>query len=270
METDAGFALESIENIDRRHGRTYDTGVLFGAALGITLILICAISSGHFSKFLDPISLLIVLGGTFAATMIQFSIPEMLQAWGGLKSILYATNDSAIQRIVYLVGLTRKVRKEGLLVLDKEAEEIRDLYLAKALELTVDGQDETIVRRLLETEIRTSIEQRARGIAVFQTMATYAPAFGLIGTLMGLSSLLGSLDSPESVGPAMSVAFMTTLYGALLANLVFLPVAGKMRIRSEEDTLLKTITIEGVIAIAKQENPIIVEQKLQSYLPSIN
>ena len=107
-----------------------------------------------------------------------------------------------------------------------------------------------------------------RGIQVFQTLASYAPAFGLIGTLIGLVTLLGSLAEPDSVGPAMSVALMTTLYGALLSNLVFLPVAGKLRLRSDEALLVRTITVEGALALARGDNPIVVEQKLQSFLPS--
>lgn len=253
----------------RRHSRPLDTGVVTGAAIGIFLILVAIISSGQFAKFFNPLGLIMVVGGTFAATMIQFSLAEMQQAWQGLKSVLYNREQTIVERIVYFVELSKRLRKEGLLVLDKEAGRTNDLYLAKALEITVDGTDHDTIRRLLETEIRTTNEQQARGVSVFQTMASYAPAFGLIGTIIGLVSLLGSLESPEGVGPAMSIALMTTLYGALLANLVFLPVAGKLKIRSEEDTLIKNITIEGVLCLARQENPIVIEQKLQSFLPSI-
>ncbi len=266
MNNEQSFALNKIES----QSRPLDTGVVTGAIAGAFLILVTIIASGKALSFINPLGLIMVLGGTFAATMIQFSISEMHQAWLGFRSILYAREEAILERILYFVDLSKKIRREGLLVLDIEATKTKDLYLAKALEITVDGTDPDTIRRVLETEIRTSIEQQLRAVSVFQTMATYAPAFGLIGTIIGLVGLLGSLNSPEAVGPAMSIALMTTLYGALLANLIFLPVAGKLKMRSEEDALISSITIEGVLCIARQDNPIVIEQKLQSFLPSIH
>ncbi len=267
METQGELTLESPVS-ETSQGRRFDTGVVGGFAIGTVLLIVSVLLTGEISKFIDPLGFIVVVGGTLASTMVQFSIPEVLQAWQALKSVMYARNDGALERILYFVELARRSRREGMLVLDDEAGRSGDLFLAKALEMTVDGTDSETIRRVMENELRVSLEQQGRGIAVFQTMATYAPAFGLIGTLIGLVSLLGALNSPESVGPAMSVALMTTLYGALLANLICLPIAGKLRTRSEEEALIKTISIEGALALARGDNPIVVEQRLQSFLPS--
>lgn len=245
-----------------------DTGVVYGIGIAAFLLFVAIVATGKVTLFINPLGLLIVVGGTLAASMIQFSIYEVQYAWKALKAVLFTREQSSLERILYFVELAQHVRRDGLLVLDNEAQKAKDDFLRKALEITVDGTDPGQIRHYLETDIRTSAEEQRRGIHVFQTMASYAPAFGLIGTLIGLVNLLGSLSDPSSVGPAMSVALMTTLYGALLANLIFMPVAGKLKIRSEEDALVKTITIEGVLAVYNQDNPIVVEQKLQSYLPS--
>ena len=262
---DLSFVSES-GNVPSRH--RFDTGVIAGAIIGATLILCSFLLSGNASRFIDPSSLLIVIGGTIASTMIQFSLKDIVEAAVLAKTVLYKRTDSALERIIYFVDLSRESRKKGMLILDKAANASDDLFLAKALEMTVDGADAETIRRILENELRVQNEQQGRSVAVFQTMASYAPAFGLIGTLIGLVGLLGALNTPESVGPAMSVALMTTLYGALIANLICLPLAGKLRHRSEEASLIKVITIEGAISLAKGENPLIVEQKLQSFLPA--
>jgi len=257
---------ETADSSSLRH--RFDTSVIVGLAIGLSLIIFALLLSGSASKFFDPAGFLIVVGGTLASTMIQFSLGEIIEAAHLAKTVMYRRTDSALERIIYFVDLSKKSRRKGTLVLDDEAGIVEDLFLAKALEMTADGTDPDVIRRIMENELKNQADKQGRSVAVFQTMAAYAPAFGLIGTLIGLVGLLGALSSPDAVGPAMSVALMTTLYGALIANLICLPLAGKLRHRSEEDTVIRTITIEGAVSLAQGDNPIVVEQKLQSFLPT--
>ena len=247
--------------------RQYDRVVLSGIALCVVLIFLGVLIGGKILNFLHIPSICIVLGGTFGATLIHYPMYDLRHAWQAFKEILFVKRYHASERIEYLVELAARVRKDGILILESSAARSDDRFLARACELTVDGQSQADIKRVLETEMRSSNDRAQRAIQVFQTMATYAPALGLIGTLIGLIQMLGSLDNPAAVGPAMSLALLTTLYGALMANLVFLPTAGKLKNRNDEESLVKAITLEGILSIGNQENPIVVEQRLLSFLP---
>lgn len=252
--------FESPPNLDR--------SVVIGGSLAFVLLgLGILLAGGKVLSFIDPASFMIVIGGTVGATFIHFSIADVRYAWEQIKQVLSSHSPDAHNRIVYLVRLGQKVRSDGLLVLDREARMCPDPFLRNALELTVDGQKQADVKHILENEMRTSTDRALRAIHVLDTMGGYAPALGLIGTLIGLIQMLGSLQNPASVGPAMAVALVTTFYGAILANLICLPLAGKLRVRHQEETLTKSITIEGVMCLGSQENPIVIEQKLASFLP---
>ena len=259
----SGFAY-----LDSQQEYELDVGVLAGILISVLLIVVGVLASGQGIQYVSPGSLLIVLGGTFAATLVQFGIYDLKQASQAFRNILFNRVYLPEHRIHYLVDLAHSVRKDGLLVLEQAGEDAEDHFLRLALEITVDGQGADNVKRILENEQRSTADRHRRAINVFQTMGSYAPAMGLIGTLIGLIQLLGALDDPATVGPAMSVALVTTLYGAILANLVFLPIAGKLRNRSDEEGLIKKITIEGMIGISKNESPIVVEQRLQSFMPT--
>ncbi|MCB0339683.1 MAG: motility protein A, partial [Bdellovibrionales bacterium] len=272
----ARFSLRGAVDRDSRptkikegEERNLDAGVVGGIALSLILLFVAALAGGNFARFINPVGLLIVVGGTFGATLVTYSLYDINQAWRAFKEAVFLKEFHPLERIVYLVELSQLVRREGLLVLEEHAQEAQDPFLAKGLEITVDGHTPDSVKRILENEIRTSHERERKGVNVFQTMGTYAPAMGLIGTLIGLVNLLGSLDDPAQVGPAMSVALMTTLYGAILANLIFLPIAGKLRLRSDEEAKVKAITVEGILALGREENPLLMEQRLQSFLPEM-
>jgi len=260
LSSDIGISWGSDE-------KQLDRAVIAGLALSFILVGVGIVFSGHLLSFLDPTSLAIVLGGTLGATLIHFPVYDIAQAWEAFKGVLFIKLYHPMERIQHLVELSQKVRQEGLLVLESEARRTDDPFLRRALELTVDGQQHDDVKRVLETEMRAGNDRAIRAIQVFQTMGTTAPALGLIGTLIGLIQMLSSLENPSTVGPAMSIALVTTLYGAILANLIFLPTAGKLRNRNEEECLVKAITVEGILALGRQENPIVVEQRLQSFLP---
>ncbi len=244
-----------------------DRGVTGGLAICAGLLIIGIVCGGAAGNFFSPLSFLIVVGGTFGATLINFSLYDLKHSWNAFQEILFTKEYHPTERIRYLVRLAGAVRRDGLLVLEREARRVSDNFLKTAFQLAVDAQQEPDIRRILETEVRASVEKASRAVQVFEAMANYSPAMGLIGTLLGLVSMLGNLKDPATVGPAMALALITTLYGAVIANMIFLPVAGKLRNRCEEEAVVKAITIEGVLSLGKQENAIVVEQRLQSFLP---
>jgi len=242
-------------------------GFWLGLSLSFVLILCGMLLSGKILSFLDFSAVLIVVGGTFGATLVNFSLADMRYAYRALKSNLSAVREEPIARIATMVQLAQLVKRNGLVALDREAAGTADAYLRLALELAADGKSQEDIRRILETENKMASLRAKRAIQVFETLGSYAPAMGLIGTLIGLIQMLGNLNNPTTVAPAMAVALVATFYGALLANIVCLPIAGKLRVQIEEDNVLKAITIEGVLSLRREENPMIVEQRLQSYLP---
>lgn len=165
-----------------------------------------------------------------------------------------------------MLVFAEKARREGLLALEQDVMEINDPFLQKGIQLVVDGTDPELVRNILETKLTFLEERHQKGRGLFSTMGQLAPSFGLIGTLIGLIQMLSQLDDPTNLGSGMAVALITTLYGALLANLLFNPLAGKLRIRSLEEVLLKEVMIEGVLSIQAGENPRIVREKLNAFL----
>jgi chemotaxis protein MotA len=244
-----------------------DRGIVYGTVLSVALIGFGILLSGKGLYFLDPAALAVVLGGTIGATMVQFSSADLSHALRACRKVMLSKQCCSLERISAFVEYAQAVKRNGILVLEQEAQRASDPFLRKALELSVDGQTESDMRRILETELRASQERSVRAVQVLETMGAYAPALGLIGTLIGLIQMLGALDNPAAIGPAMSQALVTTFYGAILSNLMFLPLAGKMRGRSDEESLVRAITIEGAISLSKQESSIVMEQRLQSFLP---
>lgn len=244
-----------------------DRGVAGGLLLCAILLAAGVLCGGAFGNFFSASSVLVVAGGTIGAALVNFSLYDLQHAWSAFREVLFTRDYHPAERIRYMVRLAGLVRRDGLLVLEREARQTNDKFLKTALQLTVDAQEGPEIRRILETELRASIEKSSRAVQVFEAMGGYSPAMGLIGTLIGLINMLGALENPATVGPSMALALNTTLYGAILANMIFLPVAGKLKNRSEEDAVVKAITIEGALSLGKQENAVVVEQRLQSFLP---
>jgi chemotaxis protein MotA len=230
-----------------------------GMAGGYTLL-------GSLKAFWDIPSVCITLGGTMAATLISYPINRVLAVGSVLKNAFLTSTIEPSELIKTIVNLAHKARREGLLALEDEVEKSPDSFLRKGVQLVVDGTDQELVRSILETEL-SFIENRHKSSAgMFDTMAALAPAFGMIGTLIGLIQMLGTLDRPEMIGPGMAVALVTTFYGSLLSNMVFTPVANKLKGRSSEEILLKEVMIEGIISIQSGDNPRIVQEKLNAFL----
>jgi chemotaxis protein MotA len=249
------------------HYGEFDRSMLYGFILSGALVALGVMMSGEIMRFIDPAGLLLVIGGTFGATLVQFSLRDMRDAWTLLRSVSTESAFHPADRVRDLLQLSQAVKQNGLLVLENHAPRVRDPFFRTGLEIAADGQPETDIKRILETEIITTTDRDVRAVQVLQGMGTYAPALGLIGTLIGLVQLLGNLQDPATVGPSMSMALLTTLYGALLANLIFMPLAGKMHAFTEEQALVKALTVEGVLSLSRQESPLILEQRLKQFMP---
>lgn len=230
-------------------------GLVFGA-MGSDIIL-----------FWDIPSLLIVIGGTLGAALITYPVYHVLGVMAIMKKTFFSKLDPPTQMIVQFVDFASRVRREGILSLEPHLKEVKDEFLRKALQLTVDGMEPQAIQEILETEISYLEERHSRGAEILLCFGALAPAMGMIGTVIGLVLMLKNMSDPSSIGPAMAVALITTFYGAVLANLVFNPMAGKLKTRSKEEVLLRSMIIEGVMSLSRGENPRIIEEKLNSFLP---
>jgi chemotaxis protein MotA len=242
-----------------------EKSVLIGLCASCALVLFGALLGGSPLRFLSPGGFLLVVGGTLASTLVQFSIRDFQNAMYAARNAMFVRSESPGDRIGYLVRLSRRVKEEGVLVLEDEAASSVDPFLRLGLELTVDGQQPEDIKRILEKEMRTANDQAWRSVQVWETMGNFAPAMGLIGTLIGLIQMLGSLQDAAAIGPAMSLALVATLYGSVGANLFFFPLAGKLRVIAQEREQTKDITVEGLLSLARAESPIMLEQRLQSF-----
>ncbi len=243
-----------------------DIATVAGIVSGVILFAVAMSTNGSILDFVDFPSFLIVLGGTVAGTLINYPIYKVLEVIRILRVVFTKNTISPTEIIKKIVNFAEIARREGLLALEDAAYQVEDDFLKKGILLIVDGTDPELVRNILETELAFLEDRHKTGQSIFETMGALAPAFGMIGTLIGLIRMLRNLNNPEAIGPGMAVALLTTFYGALLANLVFIPVAGKLKIRSNEEILNKEVMIEGMLSIQAGENPRIIEEKLKAFL----
>ena len=241
-----------------------DLSTIVGFVLAFGLMAL-AMGSG-IPSFINIPSALIVVGGTIGAALVHYRFPQMLGAIGVAKNAFFYKPSSPTELIGTLVEFANQARREGILALESAAEGVEDPFLKRALQLAVDGHEVSAIESILSNEVDQLKERHRLGADIFTALGSYAPALGMIGTLVGLVMMLQSMDDPSTIGPSMAVALITTFYGAVLANLVFAPIAGKLRARSQEEVLYKELTMEGVLSISLGDNPRIVEQKLTSYL----
>lgn len=241
-----------------------DIATVIGIVGGFGLIIGTIMMGGNAGGFIDPPSILVVVCGTFAVAFIQFPMGTVIGTIKVmLKTFLFKSQDPK-NIITTITQLADTARKESLIALEKVS--IDDPFLKKGVMLVVDGSSEALVRSVMEIELDFMKQRHFQGQAVFKGMGATAPAMGMIGTLIGLVNMLQNLSDPASIGPAMAVALLTTFYGAVLANVVFTPLATKLEQRSSEDQLYMQIMIEGVSAIQKGEHPNVVKDKLQAFL----
>lgn len=242
-----------------------DLATIVGMAAGLLIIAYAIISGGSLADFVSLPAVLVTLGGTLAATFISYPLPKLTVLLRLARTMLKPRAEDAGELVETLTGYAAIARREGILALDGMESAQTDPFLHKALHLAVDGTDGAVIRSVLETDLAFLEERHKATAGLFEAMATYAPAFGMIGSLIGLIQLLKRLDG-GGIGPAMSLALLSTFYGVLLANLVCLPVAAKLRDRSGDEILRKEVIIEGILAIQAGEAPTVVEENLKSLL----
>lgn len=244
-----------------------DLGTIVGIVLSFGLVTSAIMTGSSLLVFLDIASALIVIGGSIGAALVNYPLGHILGVVGVIKNAFFSKNEPAREVIVKFMDFANRARREGILSLEPILKEIDDDYLRKGLQLTVDGLEPQTIQEILETEINYLEERHDSGAEVVTALGNIAPAMGMIGTVIGLVQMLQNMSDPSSIGPAMAVALLTTLYGALLANLVLNPMAGKLKTRSKQEVLIRQMILEGILSISKGENPRIIEEKLNSYLP---
>jgi chemotaxis protein MotA len=243
-----------------------DIATLIGIVSAFGLLFIAMASGGGFAWFLDIPSVLIVFGGVFGAVFIYYPIADVFRAFKATKYVFLKKQNSTTDVIKILVEMSRVSRREGLLALEKMAEKLSDKFFLKAVHLLIDRIEPEDIANILETELDYLEERHRLAAEIFTTMGNVAPAMGMTGTLIGLVQMLMKMSDPSSIGPAMSVALVTTFYGVILANLVFLPIAGKLKRLNTQELLDKQMIIHGILAINSGDNPRILEQKLHSFI----
>lgn len=246
-----------------------DLGTIVGLASGFALILVTIITGGAgLGNYISVQSIIVVLGGSFAAMLVANPLSRML---GIAKYIGIAarTPDWQEEKMISdLVAFSERARREGLLALEDNLDEVEDEFMRKGIQLVVDGTDPDIIKNILYHDLNEIQSRHESGIKIFDDWGKIAPAFGMIGTLIGLIQMLVNLGGDASIiGAGMAVALITTFYGAILANLVFLPFKTKLEDRDKEETRVKEIVIEGILSIQSGDNPRILLEKLISFLP---
>lgn len=246
-----------------------DIASIAGLILCFAMVLFGIISSagvGGIMTFVDVPSAIITFGGAFSAILASNSMSDFI---GGLKSfslVLKTPTFDLAMIIQKIIDLSNIARKEGLLSLEEAAGELDDAFLKKGILLIVDGTDPELVRAIMETELVSMDDRHKSRIGFWEGVASMGPAWGMIGTLIGLILMLQDMDDPSSIGPSMAVALITTLYGSLLANWICTPVASKLKIDNSLELQAKEIMIEGLLSIQAGENPRVIEEKLKSFL----
>ena len=245
-----------------------DITTVLGLVLGFGLVgFSIATGPGGIAVFIHTGSIMIVFGGTIAVTLINFPMSELK----GLISVMLRTLlfkiPSPSQEIERVVEYANLARKEGLLALENKLHEVEDTFFAKGVQLVIDGFPAETVRDIMELEAEWQRQRHSNGKKMLDALGSFAPAFGMIGTLVGLVQMLQNLSDPSKIGSGMATALLTTLYGAMAANMAFIPLAGKLEQRAKEESLLRDLMIEGIVAIQSGDGPQLIKEKLKSFIP---
>ena len=242
-----------------------DLATLIGLIGAFGIVMTSIMLGGSAGTFVNMPSLLVVLGGTVLVTMMKFSLGKFLGAAGiAVKAFLHKPLDPQ-ELIEEAVDLAKTARQGGLLAL--EDREVKDDFMKSGLGLLIDGHPADTVRGLLQKDLAQTVMRHNDGQDIFKAIGDVGPAMGMIGTLIGLVQMLSNMDDPKQIGPAMAVALLTTLYGAILANMFALPIADKLSVRSREEKTNKSLIIDALLSIQGGQNPRVIENMLQAYLP---
>ena len=244
-----------------------DLNTLIGGALAFVLIIAAMASGpGGVVIFLHVPSIFIVLGGTMCVTMLAFPIADLKPLVKVVAITAVRKTSQPVEQIDRIVTYANLARKEGLLALESKLQELHDAFFAKGVRLVIDGFGAETVRDIMELEAEWESQRHMNGKKIFEQMGAFAPAFGMIGTLVGLVQMLQDLSDPGAIGQGMATALLTTLYGAMAANMVFIPMAGKLEQVAKMDSLMRNLMIEGIVAIQSGEKPQLIREKLKGFL----
>jgi len=243
-----------------------DVATIVGIILGFIVITTAIITGGGWQVFIHLPSLGITVGGMLCATLIHFSLPQFLGIFSVVKKTIVTKIPPSSELIQKMVNYAAINRRDGALALEQEIHNVNNLFFVRGLQMLVDGQDSETIRDIMSMEVQHLQERHSTGKKILEFMGSAAPAFGMIGTLIGLIQMLRSLESPESIGAGMAVALLTTFYGALTANLIFLPLAGKLGVYSKAEITAMEMIVEGICAIAQGDNPTAVREKIQTFV----
>ena len=241
-----------------------DLATLIGLIGGFAVIAFAMTLGGGIGMFVDVPSILIVFVGSFIVLMMKFNLAQFLGAGKTAAKAFMFKLDSPEDLIALVVELADAARKGGLLSL--EGKEVSNDFLAKGIQLLVDGHDPEVVKALLGKDMKLAQERHKYGATFFTHMGDVGPAMGMIGTLIGLVAMLANMDDPKSIGPAMAVALLTTLYGAMMATMIMIPMADKLVLRAEQEGLIQSMIVDALIAIQGGQNPRVIEAMLQNYV----
>lgn len=255
--------------VGRETMKKLDVLTPIGLSIGVIMLLFGIVYNGGISgllSFVDPASLLIVIGGLLSGLLVSFSLKDIKQMIKVMKQS-FSSDERKLQDLIdTFVHLSGKARREGLLSLEMEIDQVEDRFLRKGMLLAIDGTDPDVIQDILLAEISAMEERHRKGRAILEKAGDYAPAWGMIGTLIGLVLMLKNLNDPSTLGPNMAIALLTTLYGSLLANLVFIPIAAKLELKTEKEAFIKQVIVEGVIGVQSGQNPNLLQEKLSAFL----
>lgn len=243
-----------------------DISSVIGVVSGMGFVLGTILLGGSIMMFVNIPSVLIVVGGTIAAIMIAYPLSDVIGMFKVAIKVFMFKIEKPEDIIANLVEISNKARKGGLLSIEGDIQTTEDPYLAQALQMTVDGVKTGDIAQIMQKKMQLTKKGLDTGSQIFANMGSYAPAFGMIGTLIGLVQMLANLDDPSSIGPKMAVAMITTFYGAVMANLFFIPMSDKLSGRNEEEITNMNIIFEGILSIREGEHPKLMEDKLKVYL----
>ncbi|MBL8027213.1 MAG: motility protein A [Fibrobacteres bacterium] len=244
-----------------------DLSTPIGLISGIVLIAWAIMSGGDLATFIDIPSVIIVVGGTIAAMMINFPFGKLMNLFRVIPKAFANTNAEPMAIIDQLVEFSEKARREGILSLESILPNIQDPFLRSGLQLTIDGTDADTLKGILYAEVSQLENRHGDGQKTVKAISTLAPAFGMIGTLVGLVLMLKTLDDPTKIGAGMAVALITTFYGAMISNLITIPLEGKLKTKTTDEVRIREMIIEGLLSIQSGENPRLIRSRLQAILP---
>ena len=244
-----------------------DIATIVGVILGLMLILAAVLLGGSIGAYIDVPSAVMVIGGGIAATVASFPLAHLLKFPKVFAQTLRTESTDPRSLIRDMVRFAEVARRDGILALESLTGEMSDPLMVTGVKMAIDGTDPDLIQQIMDQDLENTLARHASGKGLLDALGRYAPAFGMIGTLVGLVAMLANMEDPSTIGAGMAVALLTTLYGAIMANVFCLPLADKLAFKNEQEFLLKSIIIKGVMSIQAGDNPRVVEQKLKTFLP---